>query len=175
THLVDELKTLANLESPDFVLQREDLSLPDLIQDVVQAAGPAIRRENISVESGLSGGRPVISGDRVKLHRLLANLCSNALRYAKSRINIDVRQISETPEWIELTVEDDGPGIPEKDREKVFERYYRVDASRNRSSGGSGLGLAICSEIARAHGGSIEAGVSERLGGAELKVKLPVT
>ncbi len=174
THLVDELKTLANLESPDFVLQRKDLSLPDLIRDVVHAAGPAIRRGKISVDSGLGGSRPVVSGDRIKLHRLLGNLLSNALRYAESRIIIDVRPAADIPGWVELMVEDDGPGIPEEDREKVFERYYRADASRNRSSGGSGLGLAICSEITRAHGGSIEAGISERLGGAELKVKLPV-
>ncbi len=180
-HLVDELKMLANLESSEMGLSREDLNLNDLIREVIEASGPAIRRGKIDVEiaeiESLSLSQselhPVVSGDRGKLQRLLNNLLSNALRYAQSRIIISIRPEAGQADRVELNVEDDGPGIPEEDRLKVFERYYRVDASRNRSSGGSGLGLAICSEIAKAHGGRIEVGVSRVLGGAELKVSLP--
>ncbi|MCK5735065.1 MAG: hypothetical protein KAH21_01255, partial [Spirochaetaceae bacterium] len=102
-----------------------------------------------------------------------SNLLSNALRYADSGISIRADYMKGKPDWLEILVEDDGPGIPEEDRAKVFERYYRVDASRTRSSGGSGLGLAICGEIVRAHGGSIEAGESDKMGGAGLVVNLP--
>jgi len=173
--LVDELKILANLESPDLVLNRENLNLPEFIGAVVRASAPAIHRSGIEieVEERTSGEAIEVSGDREKLHRLLANLVSNALHHAESRILIHTRTATERSGWTEITVEDDGPGIAEEDRERVFERYYRADASRNRSSGGTGLGLAICSEIVRAHGGNIEAGASMRLGGAALKVMLP--
>ncbi len=170
--LVDELKTLANLESSGLELSRENLSLPELFREVVESATPVIRRGKIDVEIE-SPPLPMVSGDWGKLQRLLSNLLSNALRYAESRILISANPAAGKPGWIELRVEDDGPGIPEEGREKVFERYYRVDASRNRSSGGSGLGLAICREIVRAHGGRIQAGVSDELGGAQFSVMLP--
>jgi signal transduction histidine kinase len=175
TRLVDELKILANLESPDLILQRENLNLPELIGAVVRASAPAIHRSGIEIEvEERTSGEPIeVGGDREKLHRLLANLVSNALHHAESRILIHTRTAAENPGWTEIVVEDDGPGIAEEDRERVFERYYRADASRNRSSGGTGLGLAICSEIVKAHGGNIEAGASLRLGGAAMKVMLP--
>jgi len=177
-HLVDELKTLANLESPEMGLSRVNLNLNELIREVVEASGPAVRRGRIDVEITAfdvsdATRLPIVNGDWEKLQRLLSNLLSNALCYAKSRIIISTRLVTGQPDWVELIVEDDGPGIPGEHRLKVFERYYRVDASRNRSSGGSGLGLAICREIARAHGGRIEVGVSRILAGAEFKVSLP--
>ncbi len=174
-HLVDELKTLANLESPEMGLSRVNLNLNELIREVVEASGPAIRRGKINVEIAEFNASvlPMVNGDWEKLQRLLSNLLSNALCYAESRILISTRLVPKQDDRIELTVEDDGPGIPGEHRLKVFERYFRVDASRNRSSGGSGLGLAICREIARAHGGRIEVGVSRILAGAEFKLSLP--
>ena len=71
-----------------------------------------------------------------------------------------------------LQVDDDGAGIPPADRERVLERFVRLDDARTRDAGGSGLGLAIVDEIARAHGGSVQVGVSE-LGGARVEVRLP--
>ncbi|MDF1569646.1 MAG: ATP-binding protein, partial [Spirochaetaceae bacterium] len=111
------------------------------------------------------------SVDRDHFHRLAANLISNALRYAKEKIRVSASRRSGE---VEIKVEDDGPGIPEEWREKVFERYFRGDASRNRVSGGSGLGLAICMEIARAHRGTITAGESEFLGGAAFSLRIPL-
>jgi len=73
----------------------------------------------------------------------------------------------------EVLVDDDGPGIPEKERQLVFEPFYRLEASRSRSTGGSGLGLAIAKQITAAHHGSIEAGLSP-LGGARFQVRLPI-
>ena len=172
TQLVDELKTLANLEAPEMVLSTEELNLGDIIREVVEASMPSILRSRIEVDvSGEEG--LIVHGERGKLQRLLNNLLSNALRYADSRIKIHAVRAEGRPLLVELTVADDGPGVPEEDWTRVFERYYRVDASRNRSSGGSGLGLAICREIVRLHGGSISCGNSELLGGAEFQVLLP--
>jgi len=152
TQLVDELKTLADLESPELKLTKEKLNLSDIIESVVTAVMPAIRRRGITVDIQ-SGNNPEIMGDRGKLQRLLHNLISNALRYADSQVSVTAEE--DESGWVKIRVEDNGNGIPEAEREKIFQRYYRVDASRNRSSGGSGLGLAICSEIVRAHGGTV--------------------
>jgi len=179
TRLVDELKILADLESPELVLEKKRLSLPEIIQEVVEAAEPTIQRSHLNVDI-VSAEDPEdailleIEGDRGKIQRLLSNLLSNAIRYADSRITIGFGLTNMEAGRVEILVEDDGRGIPDEDKEKVFERYYRVDSSRNRSSGGSGLGLSICSEIVRAHGGSIEVGDSQLLGGAEFRVLLPV-
>jgi len=172
TRLVDELKTLSDLESPEMKLNREPTDIEGLILETVEACSPEIFRREVEVEIA-ADGLPEVLSDREKLQHLISNLLSNALRYADSRIQVSIGPAEGTPGWLVLRVEDDGPGIPEGDRENVFQRYYRVDASRTRSSGGSGLGLAICSEIVRAHGGSIKAGASKSLGGAELTVLMP--
>jgi two-component system sensor histidine kinase BaeS len=171
-YLLDELRTLADIESPEPVLLREILNLPDLLQEAVTAAGPVFFRKDVDVE--IRSGSPYpVNADRGKLLQVLINLLSNALRYADSRILIRIGKQAGSSGWTELIVEDDGPGIPAQERGKIFQRFYRVDTSRNRSSGGSGLGLAICREIVKAHGGRIAAGASGELGGAELRMVLP--
>lgn len=178
TRLADELKTLANLEAPDFSLQMENLDPGALIDELVAAAAPALHRRDLAVDSDIDIEKSGTSayGDRDKLQRLLSNLLSNAIRHAESRISISVHADQEHQGWTVISVEDDGPGIPVDERDKVFQRYYRTDSARNRSSGGSGLGLAICAEIVKAHGGDIEAGKSEGhggLGGARIELRLP--
>lgn len=93
-----------------------------------------------------------VRGDPARLERLLANLVDNALRYAATEVR--VRAFAAGSRAV-LEVTDDGPGIPEADRERVFDRFVRLDAARDRGSGGTGLGLAIAREIARAHGGDL--------------------
>ena len=173
--LVGELRILADLESPETSLMMESVDPVLIIGEVIKAAGPDIDRKGIDVEVITGDGGAAVpgtcKGDSEKLHRLLSNLLSNALRYADSRILISLEA---AVEGVVIRVEDDGSGIPEEHRDRVFDRYFRVDASRSRDSGGSGLGLAICREIAMAHGGSIRTGVSRRLGGAAFTVILPI-
>jgi len=168
--LVDELRILSELESPESALEREVFSLETLIQEVIEAAEPSIRQLDISVETKFLGGQSEISADREKIRGLLVNLLSNALRYAESRVLFSLRVARNS---LELHVEDDGQGIALENRERVFERYFRVDKSRSRNSGGVGLGLSICREIVRAHEGSIDAENSEMLGGARISLNLP--
>ena len=171
-YLLDELRTLADIESPEPVISKEILNLPDLLQEAVTAADPVFLRKEVDVEIRTGSPYPV-NADRGKLLQVLINLLSNALRYADYRILIRIGKQAESSGWTELIVEDDGPGIPAQERGKIFQRFYRVDTSRNRSSGGSGLGLAICREIVKAHGGRIAAGASRELGGAEIRMVLP--
>ncbi len=99
------------------------------------------------------------------IDRLLQNLVSNACKHANSRVQISVRRREEK---VTIVVEDDGPGIPESEREKVFETFYRVDDSRNSETGGYGLGLAICRRILQLHGAIAGVSVSD-LGGALIR------
>ncbi len=105
-----------------------------------------------------------------EIHRLLGNLLDNAQRHARSRVLVEVRQ---EDAHAELAVSDDGGGVAEADRERVFEPFTRLEESRGRGRGGSGLGLTIAREIVRAHGGTI--GVEDAAeGGARFVVRLPL-
>ncbi|WP_223268528.1 sensor histidine kinase [Streptosporangium nondiastaticum] len=137
------------------------------------AAEEAARRTAARVPVSVRAGAPVpLRGRTGQLERLLANLVDNALRHAASRVVITASLDEEAGRAV-LEVADDGPGIPEEERERVFERFVRLDAARARESGGSGLGLAIAREIARAHGGSLE--VAPGGEGARLVARFPLT
>ncbi|MFJ3925722.1 sensor histidine kinase [Streptomyces sp. NPDC090022] len=138
------------------------------------AAEDAARRRAPRVRLRVAAPAPVpAAGDPAGLERALANLVDNALRHA--RTEVAVRAYAQ-PGRAVLVVTDDGPGIPAADRDRVFERFVRLDADRGRASGGTGLGLAIAREIARAHGGEVTAqaaGAAEG-GGARFVLHLPV-
>jgi signal transduction histidine kinase len=97
----------------------------------------------------------MVPGSRARLIRMVRNLVDNAERHAITDVHIAV---STTDTECVVTVYDDGPGIPVEDRQRVFDRFVRLDDGRDRDEGGSGLGLAIVAEIARAHGGSVTVG-----------------
>lgn len=111
-----------------------------------------------------------ISGDARQLSRLVANLLSNAQRHADSAVTVRVTS-DDTAEQAILEVADDGPGLPAADRERIFERFTRLDQARDRETGGVGLGLAIARDIAQAHAGTLKVEESER--GARFVARLP--
>ncbi|MFI2237210.1 sensor histidine kinase [Streptomyces chrestomyceticus] len=123
----------------------------------------------------VEAGEPVpVRGDPAQLERLLTNLVDNALRYAASEVRVVAWGDPEAGQAV-LEVVDDGPGVPEADRGKVFERFARLDAARDRETGGTGLGLAIARGIARAHGGELTVrGRKDGRDGARFVVVLPV-
>jgi two-component system osmolarity sensor histidine kinase EnvZ len=101
--------------------------------------------------------------------RAVANLVNNAARFAR-HVSIEARKNAES---LTVSVDDDGPGIPEEEWEQVFRPFYRLDDSRNQDSGSTGLGLAIARDIARLHGGDITLGNSE-MGGLRVELRIPV-
>jgi signal transduction histidine kinase len=118
--------------------------------------------------------RAVVLGSESQLSRMVSNLVDNALRYAHSKVELSV---TASPRWARISVTDDGPGIPEPDRERVWNRFVRLDDDRSRASGGSGgsgLGLAIVRETAAAHGGEASAGDVSPGPGAEFVIRLPL-
>ncbi|MFF3016057.1 sensor histidine kinase [Streptomyces sp. NPDC057939] len=143
---------------------------PEPVDLALLAAEDAARRPAPRVPLRLEADTPVAAyGDPARLERALANLVDNALRHAAGGVVVRARACGD---WAELEVVDDGPGIPDADRARVFERFVRLDADRGRAGGGTGLGLAIAREIARAHGGDVRA-LPARDGGARLRLRVP--
>ncbi len=93
--------------------------------------------------------------DTDRLQQVLFNLIENAIKYGRPEGKVRVGGRTNGGEQVELWVEDDGPGIPQEARERIFERFYRVDRARSRETGGTGLGLAIVKHIVQAHGGEV--------------------
>ena len=162
--LVDDLLFLARSDESGVRLERGEVDLDDLVDG---EAGRLRRTSDLRIVAHL---RPVrVSGDRHQLARALRNLCDNAARYAAGCVELTVA--GDTGEAV-LDVVDDGPGIPAAERQRVFDRFVRLDGSRGRAAGGAGLGLAIAREIARAHGGDLAVVDSEP--GAHLRLRLPL-
>jgi signal transduction histidine kinase len=163
--LVEDLLTLARFDEG---MQRLRLSEVDLDELVLAEAGRLERDARIEISlRGVSAAR--VLGDEAKLARVVRNLSDNALRYARSRVSFSV---SEEGGWCELGVADDGPGVPEADRQRIFERFVRLDTARPHEGAGAGLGLAIVREIVAAHGG--EVWVDDARPGARFVVRLPL-
>jgi signal transduction histidine kinase len=163
--LVEDLLLLTRIDEGTMELHTEPVDVDDLVfEEAARLRGATDLRIDIS---NVSAGRVI--GDRLKLERLVRNLADNAARHASSAIRLAVQ---EDDEHVVLEVDDDGPGVPGALRGVVFERFTRLDESRDRDGGGTGLGLAIVAEIAGAHGGT--ASVSDApLGGARFEVLLP--
>jgi two-component system OmpR family sensor kinase/two-component system sensor histidine kinase BaeS len=178
--LIESLRELELIESGELVLDPEDLDLREEAAKAIAlfSAAAGSRSQALVLEGG-EGGACTVRADRLRLGELLYNLLSNALKHAPEGGTVLLR-LPQGPgdlgarDLVSFSVEDSGPGIPEHERERVFERFYRLDPSRSTDSGGRGLGLSIAREIAKAHGGSIWA-TSSDLGGASLVVSLPLS
>jgi signal transduction histidine kinase len=108
-----------------------------------------------------------VTGSRAQLARVVINLLQNAQRHAASEVHLSVRESREGEgegegRWVELEVSDDGPGVPEAERERIFERFVRLDDARSRDEGGAGLGLAIARDVATRHGGTLSVRAGSR-------------
>jgi signal transduction histidine kinase len=162
--LTRDLLTLARLDA-DREHVAERVNVAELVRD---EAATLAARGVVAVDASGLPENAVVLGDRNQLAGLFRNVLDNAERYAASAITIAG---TVDPSGVEFTVADDGPGIPPADRDRVFERFTRLDDARDRDSGGTGLGLAISREIARAHGGTIS--VIDASRGARIAVRLP--
>jgi signal transduction histidine kinase len=163
--LISELLTYASLEGGRQP-QREALHLDHFLGARVEEAA----RIRASVAIDLVAFPLEIQADALLLKRALSNLLANAVRYGRNHIRVGMEQQGTT---VQIWVEDDGPGIPVEDRERVFEPLVRLDQTRSRDTGGVGLGLALARRIARAHGGELVAEQGS-LGGARLRMTLPL-
>jgi two-component system phosphate regulon sensor histidine kinase PhoR len=154
--LVSDLLRLARLDAGQETLDVVSCDVHALVHTVLADLTPALEGRTQGVEVTVAPGAETLRADPGKLHDALRNLVANASSYAPERttIWIDARPADGRTA---LTVSDEGPGIPEADLSRVFERFYRVDKSRARDPGGTGLGLAIVKHLVELHGGTIRA------------------
>ncbi len=169
TRLVDDLLLLARAEQPQF-LRPAPIDVRDFVARLWDALG--LLGEQRRFELGaVPAGR--LRADPDRLAQALRNLLGNAIAHTASPsglVRLDIEQPA--PGWLRFVVQDDGPGIPAEQRERVFDRFHRIDAARDRASGGAGLGLAIVRAIALAHGGHVSA-CAAAAGGARVELELP--
>jgi signal transduction histidine kinase len=163
--LADDLLVLARLDERD---TRPAVREPVDLDALIRTAGERHPAPRVPVD--VRGRAPVtVRGDAAGLTRMLDNLIDNATRHAATGVRV---RLARAGSWAEVSVIDDGPGIPEADRERVFARFTRLDEGRSRDEGGAGLGLAIVRETARAHGG--DAFLTDAAPGLRATVRLPL-
>jgi len=169
--LVDQLLTLARLDAGRLVLDRSLIRFDETVIDCVQLLKHEAQRRKIGMQVNIDGAVE-IDADPIKIKSIVLNLLDNAISYNRSggTVSVHLREIE--PQLVQLTISDTGPGIPAKERSRVFDRFYRGAKSRAESDG-SGLGLAIAKELIELHGGHIEIDENQD-GGALLRVVVPV-
>ena len=163
--MVSELLTYASLERGATVIKRENIQAANWLDSVVGS---------VALEAEAAGVQLLIGDCRLEtvrieprfMARAVINLLRNAIRYAEQRVEVTLVR---SGDYYEVRVNDDGPGVPEHGREKIFEPFSRLDASRDRRTGGFGLGLALVRRVSQSHGGQVEVGDSP-WGGASFRM-----
>jgi len=162
--ILEDLLQLSKIESGQVQFKQEPLHIGSVVERTIAMVKPLADKKHHRLSSQIAADLPLISGDQERLVQVLANLVDNAIKYtpegglitvAARRIPVAKNTAHEQCDGIELTVTDTGIGIPERDRPRVFERFYRVDKARSRELGGTGLGLAIVKHIVEGHGGQV--------------------
>ena len=150
--IIDDLLNLSLIEAQESP-SREPVPIPVLIAEAVEAVRPAAAAAGIPLEvADMPDG--AIPCDRRQVVSALTNLLDNAIKYSESPSPVEV-SASVSDGMVTIAVTDRGPGIPSRDLERIFERFYRVDRARSRATGGTGLGLSIVRHVAQAHGGDV--------------------
>ena len=169
--LVKDLLRLARLDAGQETLDISNCDATALIQAVVTDVARALAEREQHIDIVIAPDAETVRGDPAKLHDALRNLVANAITYAPERTSI-VIATNQAQGRVALSVSDSGPGIPDEDLSRVFERFYRVDKSRARDPGGTGLGLAIVKHLIELHGGEVQA-ENRAEGGARFTLTLP--
>jgi two-component system, OmpR family, sensor histidine kinase BaeS len=169
--LVNDLYELSMSDIGALNYQKQPVDVADVLQRSVDNYADEFNTMKISIDILCKHKLPPLLADQERLHQLFSNLLINTLRYTDAGGQLDIR-LEETARDIVIIFEDTAPGVPDADIPHLFERLYRVEASRNRETGGTGLGLAICKNIVEAHEGKISAVRSEK-GGLKVLIQLP--
>ncbi len=168
SRLVDDLLLLARSDSAQF-LHRRPIEVPMFVNELWNGLA-ALQQDRALELAELSAGTLYADPDR--LAQALRNLLLNAIQHTPADRGVVRLEVQPAGGWLRFAIHDNGPGIPLDQRERIFDRFHRIDAARDRATGGTGLGLAIVRAIAQAHGGRVRAS-SSPLGGAQIELELP--
>jgi two-component system, OmpR family, phosphate regulon sensor histidine kinase PhoR len=169
--LVKDLLRLARLDAGQETLAPVSCDVRELLHAVLEELRPSLEARRQAVDIAIAPEAGKVMADAAKLHDVLRNLIANATTYAPEASRIRV-SVDRAPQHVRIAVVDEGPGIPDDDLSRIFERFYRVDKSRARDPGGTGLGLAIVKHLVELHGGEVR--VENAPGaGASFTIELP--
>ncbi|HRI14360.1 MAG TPA: ATP-binding protein [Verrucomicrobiota bacterium] len=154
TFLIDDLLAIAQLESGQVALNLQSLDLRDQAEQVVNDLSSRAAERQVTLRNEIPAGL-LIRADGDRIQQVLFNLVDNAVKYGRPGGEVRLGGRADGGQWIEGWVADNGPGIPVEARERIFERFYRVDRARSREQGGTGLGLSIVKHIIQSHGGEV--------------------
>lgn len=154
--LVEDLLTLAQVESKQTLLRKEPIPIEAFLEEEAARHQPLAKEHQVSLRLEDLPKSQTLFADRNQLVQAVGNLLDNAIKYNQAGGHVTVRALIKDKKC-QIHVEDTGIGIPEEDLPRVFERFYRVDKARSRDTGGTGLGLSIVKHVAEAHGGSVQA------------------
>lgn len=173
--LVTDLLHLSRLDSKQAELKKSWIDIAEMLEEVADRFSFQLRQRNIDIRLRVEATIGSVRLDRDQIDQVLDNLVSNSIKYTGDggRITLGARKSADGP-FVDIFVEDNGIGIPKKDLNRIFERFYRVDKARSRNMGGTGLGLSIAREIVKAHGGAIGL-ESEFNHGTKVTFSLPVS
>ncbi len=152
--IVEDLLTLSKIESKDFQLNLEFFSLTELVHDVLDFIQGSVEKKKMIISCEIPSSLRV-RGDRNYIEQVLINLLDNAIKYGHEGGKIILSVNQKDQKEIEVSVKDNGIGIPQDDLPRIFERFYRVDKGRSQELGGTGLGLSIVKHLIQAHGGKV--------------------
>jgi signal transduction histidine kinase len=171
--LTNTLTDLSRIEAQHVRLDLEPVSLPEAASDAIASLEPQFAEKHITVQLDLDENLPLVCADADRLEQILLNLLDNAARHAPESGSILVRGRVCSDAYVELSIEDNGPGIPDEELPYIWERFYKVDKARRQNrTGGTGLGLVIVKRLVELHGGDVRAENTPRAG-AKFTVTLP--
>ncbi|MGB6307233.1 MAG: ATP-binding protein, partial [Steroidobacteraceae bacterium] len=168
--LISQVLKLARLHGTDAPFAREAFDLDEVIEEVVRDANFEGAVKNCRVRLG-GAASTAVQGNRDLVRSAIENVLRNAVRYSPQDSPVDV-SVARSDSGVTILIRDGGPGVPERDLERIFEPFYRVAESRDRDTGGEGIGLAITAQVMKAHGGSAKA-ANRQGGGLEVRLSLP--
>jgi signal transduction histidine kinase len=170
--LVEDLQELALADAAQFKLSVQPVSVKEQVEQVARSLQSLARERAVDLEVCIPGDLPLASADPGRLKQILTNLLQNAIVHTPSGGNVMLSTRLDRS-WLELQIRDSGTGIAAEHLPHIFDRFFRTDESRNRSTGGSGLGLAIVKQLVELHGGKVWA-ESQPGAGTAIRFTLPV-
>jgi two-component system sensor histidine kinase SenX3 len=171
TDLVQEIINLSRLQDSDPLSVPSELNVQDLVNEAIDQSQVGAENRKISISTGdIANG--LVLGDRDQLIMAIQNLVENAINYSPEDTKVTVSSVVEDG-IVTISITDQGIGIPENEKDRIFERFYRVDPARSRQSGGTGLGLSIVKHVATKHGGEVSVWSVENVG-STFSLKLPL-
>jgi two-component system sensor histidine kinase CpxA len=168
--LISQILKLARLHGTDAPFARETFELDEVIEEVVRDANfeGAVKNCRVRLHGAAAAA---VNGNRDLVRSAIENVLRNAVRYSPQDAPVDV-SVARAESGVAILIRDQGPGVPDRDLERIFEPFYRVAESRDRDTGGEGIGLAITAQVMKAHGGSAKAANGQQ-GGFEVRLNLP--